>query len=98
VLSFDALRYNTTYTVTVGSGAADMAGNALASEYSWQFTTATEPEIVEPPVPSNWGWIGIIIFLVAIIALLLHLFNKERKEPDKIEEEPMTKERGPPDA
>jgi len=99
VLSFDALRYNTTYTVTIGTGAADMARNNLASAYSWQFTTVGEMEIVEPPTPNDWGWIGLIIFLVVIIALLLlYLFNKEKKEPDNNEEEPMTKERGPPDA
>jgi hypothetical protein len=99
IVSFNALQYNTTYTVTIGTGARDLAGNALASAYSWEFSTVEESEIVEPPTPNDWGWIGIIIFLVAIIALLLlYLFNKERKEPDKIEEEPMTKERGPPDA
>jgi hypothetical protein len=98
VLSFDALRYNTTYTVTVGTGARDMAGNGLASANSWQFTTVGETEIIQQPAPNDWGWIGIIIFLIAVIALLLlYLFNKEKKEPDNIEEEPMTKERGPPD-
>ena len=33
------LAYNTTYTVTVGTGAKDIAGNNLQAPYSWQFTT-----------------------------------------------------------
>ncbi len=39
------LRYDTTYTVTITSGAKDPAGNPLA-QYSWTFTT-------ESAVPSN---------------------------------------------
>ncbi len=45
------------------------------------------------------GWIRIIIFLIAVIALiLLYLFNKEKKEPGSNEKEPLTNERGPPNA
>ena len=99
VLSFDALGYNTTYTVTVGIGAQDMAGNNIASTHSWEFSTVEESETVEQPTPNDWGWIGIIIFLVAVIALLLlYLFNKEKKGLDNDEEEPLVRERGPPDA
>ena len=84
IVSFDALRYNTTYTVTVGAGARDLAGNGLASGYLWEFSTVEESEIVEQPTPDNWGWIGIIIFLIAIIALLmLYLIHKKKKEPEK---------------
>jgi uncharacterized repeat protein (TIGR02543 family) len=32
---------DTTYTVTVGTGATDLTGNNLQSPYSWQFTTAS---------------------------------------------------------
>ena len=34
--------YSTTYNVTIGSGATDLAGNVL-SPYNWQFTTASSP-------------------------------------------------------
>jgi hypothetical protein len=71
--------------------------SGVASTHSWQFTTVEELEIVEPPVPNNWGWIGIIFLVTVIALLLLYLFNKERKGPDNIEEEPIAKERGPPD-
>jgi Ca2+-binding RTX toxin-like protein len=34
------LEANTTYTATVKGGAKDLAGNALAQDYTWTFTTA----------------------------------------------------------
>ena len=42
VLTFtpdDDLLYSTTYTVTIGVGATDKAGNTLAVEYTWDFIT-----------------------------------------------------------
>src|SRR5687768_7429879 len=33
------LAQNTTYTVTVGTGVRDRAGNGLAAPYTWTFTT-----------------------------------------------------------
>ena len=44
------LAYNTTYTATV-SGATNSSGQAMASPYSWTFTTATAP--VSPAVTST---------------------------------------------
>ncbi|MDQ0925750.1 hypothetical protein QF038_004258 [Pseudarthrobacter sp. W1I19] len=44
------LAYNTTYRATV-SGAASSSGQAMASPYSWTFTTATAP--VPPAVAST---------------------------------------------
>lgn len=35
------LSANTTYTVTIGTGATDAAGNPLASQYQFSFTTGT---------------------------------------------------------
>ena len=46
-----ALTISTTYTVTIvggASGVKDLAGNALANNYSWSFTTSTEA--TPPPV------------------------------------------------
>ncbi len=47
-----ALAYSTTYTVTLkggGAGIQDLAGNALAADYNWSFTTAAAP----PPPPDE---------------------------------------------
>ena len=37
------LSYDTTYTVTITTGAKDRAGNSLKKDYTWSFTTATTP-------------------------------------------------------
>ncbi|HUS26315.1 MAG TPA: DUF4082 domain-containing protein [Nevskiaceae bacterium] len=53
------LSTNTTYTITIGTGAKDLAGNALASSYAWSFTTTATatnytiwPSSTVPAVPS----------------------------------------------
>lgn len=43
------LALSTTYTGTVTTGAQDLIGNGLASDFVWSFTTATQ--ICQPPVP-----------------------------------------------
>jgi hypothetical protein len=53
------LAYTTTYTVVVGVGAQDVAGNALASAYTSSFTTGVMPDTTPPTIvsvqPSNGG-------------------------------------------
>jgi hypothetical protein len=41
------LSASTTYTATITTGAKDLAGNTLATDYVWSFTT--EPPVVVPP-------------------------------------------------
>ena len=54
-----SLMANTIYTGTITTGAKDAAGNALASDYSWSFTTAAgvvtdvTPPTVLSAVPAN---------------------------------------------
>ncbi len=47
------LAYNTTYTATVTTGATDLAGNALVSNYVWAFTTGAAPDTTPPTVVST---------------------------------------------
>jgi hypothetical protein len=88
------LEYSTDYTITIGTGALDEDGNALAAPYSWDFTTegrvAGEKE-AEPP-----AWIPLMLLLVVIvIIIILVLLLKARPggkkegipEEEEIEEE-----------
>jgi len=43
---------NTVYTATVTTGVKDLAGNALASDYVWSFTTESFKDIIAPKVSS----------------------------------------------
>jgi hypothetical protein len=45
-----SLLANTVYTGTISTGAKDAAGNALASNYSWSFTTAAAADVTAPTV------------------------------------------------
>ena len=53
------LGYNQTYTVTLTTAITDLAGNHLASNYTFSFTTEEDPALLPPAVvsvsPSNNG-------------------------------------------
>lgn len=55
LLPSSPLSANTLYTATIlggASGVKDAAGNALAANYTWNFTTEPEPDLVAPQVVS----------------------------------------------
>ncbi|WP_207679005.1 Ig-like domain-containing protein [Desulfonema magnum] len=45
-----ALDYETAYTVTIGPGVTDLAGNPLKDIFEWSFVTITEPDITPPEI------------------------------------------------
>jgi hypothetical protein len=47
------LTANSVYTAAVSTGVTDLAGNALASTYTWSFTTGATPDVVRPTVLST---------------------------------------------
>ncbi|MFZ2961421.1 MAG: Ig-like domain-containing protein, partial [Candidatus Ozemobacteraceae bacterium] len=47
------LAYHATYTATIDSGAKDLAGNALAANYTWSFMTGDAPDTTAPTVTST---------------------------------------------
>src|SRR5437879_11823622 len=44
---------NTAYTATITTRAKDLAGNALATDFSWSFTTGATPNTTPPTVSST---------------------------------------------
>src|SRR2546426_506432 len=48
-----ALAPLTTFTATVTTGARDLAGNALATDFGWSFTTGATPDTTRPTVSST---------------------------------------------
>ncbi len=42
--------YNTMYTATITTGVMDVAGNPLAADFSWNFTTEAVPDVTPPAV------------------------------------------------
>ncbi|HEY5910659.1 MAG TPA: Ig-like domain-containing protein, partial [Verrucomicrobiae bacterium] len=46
----NALAPSTTYTATITTGTRDLAGNALASQFVWSFTTGAAPDTTPPTV------------------------------------------------
>src|SRR5438105_3859352 len=43
----------TTFTTTVSTGSRDLAGNALATDFSWSVTTGTTPDTTAPTVSAT---------------------------------------------
>src|SRR5439155_3456823 len=44
---------NTVYTATLTTGASDLAGNALAADLVWSFTTGVIPDTTAPSVSAT---------------------------------------------
>ncbi|GEM81969.1 Ig-like domain-containing protein [Meiothermus hypogaeus] len=44
------LSFNTNYSVTLGTGAKDLAGNPMATAYNFSFRTASAPDTTKPTV------------------------------------------------
>jgi hypothetical protein len=53
-----ALSYSTTYTGTITAGVGDLAGNAMAADYIWSFTTGAVPDTTPPTVTAVSPGIG----------------------------------------
>ncbi len=47
---------NHTFTVTLTTGITDTAGNALAADYSWSFTTVAAPVIMPLATGNSWEY------------------------------------------
>ncbi len=75
------LKAGTDYTVTVGTGASDEAGNALEEPYIWTFTTKEKAAEGISPV------LFILPIIIIIIILLLLFMMKKKGKPEELPEE-----------
>ncbi len=63
---FDApLQPGTQYVVTIGAGALDLQGMALAGAYRYAFTSTPSPS----PASIPWAWLALIAVAVVVVAL-----------------------------
>jgi hypothetical protein len=76
------LKYGTEYTVTIGTGAEDEAGNAIDEPYTWQFTTKEKEEEAGFPV-----WMIALIVIIIIVILLILFLMKGKRKPEGLPEE-----------
>jgi hypothetical protein len=65
---------DTTYTATIVSLAADLAGNKLAEDYVWSFSTGTAPDATRPQVSSTSPANGALD--VALDATIVAIFSE----------------------
>jgi hypothetical protein len=77
---FEDTEYSTQYTVSIGTGATDIAGNALSEPYIWTFTTKKPPDAI-PPTISTVSPIGENAEVTStIIILFSEAMNRTRVE------------------
>ena len=57
------LTANTQFTATLTTGITDVAGNALAADYVWSFTTGEDTSIAKGPAPVNLRTAGDFVIL-----------------------------------
>ncbi len=77
-----AIASGTTYQVTVhASGVRDVAGNALASDYSISFTTAAT-QATPPSEPLGWALpFGITLAVLLAIVVIVWAVRRRKKRP-----------------
>jgi len=68
----DDLAYNTTYNVTIGTGAEDLAGNPLAKDFVWNFTTESD---ADPTTGTNVSIDSVTVDVDEIITLPIMINN-----------------------
>ncbi len=63
VIHYGNLENNTLYTVTIGNGVKDMAGNPMKEDYQFQFSTGAA-------VPEFSAMLPLLVILLAGIAII----------------------------
>jgi len=93
----EKLEYNTTYKITIGTGARDKLGNNLNEPLELEFTTEMTgvDEIPKGPDDPKSNWIteylgiisALIVVIIVIFLLLFMVVLKRRKRSEELEKE-----------
>lgn len=75
------------YTVTVTADAMDVAGNRMASAYTFRFTTQTLPASQTPSMGNAVIMVAIMIGIAVVLLIILIFLLRKKKRPIKKTEE-----------
>ena len=78
------LEEDTEYSVTVGTGATDSAGNPIEEPHTWSFSTAKEEPTDGTPMTSL---LLLLIIIVVVVVLLLFLLTRKKNPESEIPDE-----------
>ncbi|MFQ5883939.1 MAG: Ig-like domain-containing protein, partial [Thermoplasmata archaeon] len=84
------LEPDTTYEVRIRN-AEDLAGNPLG-EYTFTFTTGTEPVTPPPPAVTGFDWLWLLVIILVAIVVILALLLMRKKKPEEVLVAPMAEE------
>jgi hypothetical protein len=89
IITFSSeLEYGIIYTMTVGTDAKDISGNALEAPYTWSFTTEEkEEEGISPML-----FILPLVVIVIVVQLIPLIKRKKGKPAESLEDEPGSEE------
>ncbi len=71
----NTLRAGTTYTVTIGTGARDLAGNQIVVPYVFTFATPSPP----PPSPLSLADLWPLLAVIAVVLVAIGVFLLRRR-------------------
>ncbi|TET91997.1 MAG: hypothetical protein E3J35_00625 [Methanomassiliicoccales archaeon] len=84
------LEPDTTYEVRIRN-AEDEAGNPLG-EYTFTFTTGTEPVTPPPPGVAGFDWLWLLVIILVAIVVILGLMLMRKKRPEEVLVTPIAEE------
>jgi uncharacterized repeat protein (TIGR01451 family) len=74
------LKEGVSYTVIIDTNAKDLAGNAMAAQYSWSFTTAKKA--APPPAADLFAYLGMAMVAIIAVGLIAMLILSRPRDKD----------------
>jgi parallel beta-helix repeat protein len=90
IILLENLSYDTSYKITIGTGAKDIYGNKLESEFKLNFTTEeksaideSKPGTDEDAIIMIYAVVAVIIILIFLIVLAFIIRSKKQREEEE---------------